>query len=406
MYKITQYENIKNYKINSTYQIDEVLSIIKNGDDNLPLIQLAREYGKGSPQYNLIKENNLPTYRYNFLFRESASNKNISVPTGLIYIDVDSDSVVPENEYVYASWKSLSNTGYGLLAKVDNLTQTNFKYVYEEISELIGIDSDKQASKPTQQTVLSYDSDLYFNTDSTTYHYINKEKVSSPNNFKKGKGSISTYDTFQENSSGYTKIRYNNIDDYFIGSDEVYIVFKDKKVMICNPFVPRKIEKGKRNHYLFIFLSQIVALNLTVPRNYLKLLVECINVNAMKPKLSDGEMNKVMNSVYNKRDNGTLEIYFNQERRILFNPVIKMTQKDKMVIVNRELGQMKSEATKAIIYEVIEDWDFIQSGKITQNKVAELSTYSIATIKRYWHHFKAYIKGLNDDYRRLKLYII
>jgi len=399
MYKITQYENIKSTRVIDILSIEEVLKIMKDGNESLPFIKMAREFGKGSSQYDMIKENNLITFRYNFIFKDSAANKNIIAPTGLIYIDVDSDSVVPESEYVYASWKSLSNMGYGLLVKVDNLSVDNFKYVYKEVSNLIGVESDKNASKPIQQTVLSYDSNLYYNSDSITYSYVEPVKASPAINLKKERGYLSTNDTFIEQIPN-TKVRFNNINDYFKDTDDAYIVFREEKELVCNPFVPRKVELGKRNSILFIYFSQIVALNPSIHKTYLKLLGDSININVMKPKLLDNEINRVIKSVFYMLGNGTLKMICNQERRILFNPSIKMEFKGKMKIVNRELGEMKSEATKAIIYEVIEDWDFVQRGKITQNKVAELSTYSIATIKRYWHHFKAYIKDLNDDYRK------
>ncbi|WP_298265664.1 hypothetical protein [uncultured Lutibacter sp.] len=399
MIKITQYENITNPKIQMTLTIDEVLNIIKNGNEFLPIINAAREYGKGHPLYNSLKSTSIPTFRYNFLFNERASNKTIISSTGLIYLDIDDNMFIPESELIYASWRSLSNTGYGLLVKVDNLTLDNFKYVYNEISDRIGVTPDDNARKATQQTVLSYDSDLYFNSDSTTYHYLNKEKVSSPNNIKKKKEWLSTNGTFIENTSN-SKVRYNNIDDYFIDSDNVYVVFTEDKELICNPYLPLKVNVGRRNSILFIYFCQIVALNPTISKNYMRSLGESINTNIMKPKLSEKEMNAVIDSVFKKLKNDDLSIIYNQERRILFNPSIKLSHKEKMVIVNKELGLMKSEMTKAVIYEIIEGWDFNSSGKITQVKVCELSDFSLPTIKRYWHHFKAYIGDLNNDYKK------
>jgi len=399
MYEITQYENIKNSKVVKTVTVEEILNIIREGDEHLTVINAAREFGKGHKLYDSLKVNSIPTYRYNFLFDETASNMNIIKPTGLIYIDVDSDIVIPENEYVFASWKSLSNIGNGLLVKVDNLSVDNFKYVYKEVSDLIGVESDKNASKPTQQTVLSYDSNLYYNSDSITYSYTEPVKVSSAINLKKERGYLSTNDTFIEQIPN-AKVRFNNINDYFKNTDDVYIVFREEKELICNPFVPRSVELGRRNSILFIYFSQIVALNPSIHKTYLKLLGDSINVNVMKPKLLDNEINRVIKSVFYMLGNGTLKMICNQERRILFNPSIKMEFKGKMKIVNRELGQMRSEVTKALIYEIIEDWDFHSSGKITQQKVCKQSKFSIATIKRYWYHFKAYIDDLNNDYRR------
>lgn len=398
MIKITQYENIENPKIQKTLTVDEVLNIIKNGNEYLPIINTAREYGKGHPLYESLKHYSIPTFRYNFLFNERVANKNIISSTGLIYIDVDDNLFIPDNELIYASWRSLSNTGYGLLVKVDNLTLDNFKYAYNEISDRIGVTPDDNARKATQQTVLSYDSDLYFNSGSTTYHYINKEKVSSPNNIKKEKEWLSTNGTFIENNTN-SKVRYNNIDDYFIDNDEVYIAFTEEKVLICNPYLPLKVKVGRRNSILFIYFCQIVALNPTISKSYMRSLGESININIMKPKLSEKEINGVIDSVFKKLKSGDLKIIYNQERRILFNPSIKISHREKMVIVNKELGQMKSEVTKAVIYDIIEDWDFNSCGKINQQKVSEQSKFSIATIKRYWHYFKAYISDLNNDYR-------
>jgi hypothetical protein len=399
MYKITQYENIKNYKIINTLHFEDVLSIIKDGDDNLPLIKLAREYGKGSTQYDLIKTNNLPTFRCNFLFDESATNKNITASTGLIYIDIDENIVIPkENEYVYACWKSLSNFGYGVIVKVDNLTLENFKHVYYSISKLLGINSDKNACKATQQTVVSFDPNLYYNSDSIIYTYKETEKVSSPHKLKKGKECLTTNDTFNFNSK-FKKVRFNNTDDYFKGTDDMYIVFKDEKKWICNPFIPLKVKRGNRNNTMYIFLSQIVALNMMVSKQYIKILGNSININAMKPSMPESEINSIINSIFKNKEDGGLQMFLNQERRILFNPAIKIPFKEKMIIVNRELGFMARETAKAIMYAIIEDWDFRYEGKITQLKVSQISGFSSSKIKRYWADFKNYVADLNKDFR-------
>lgn len=398
MYEVTKYDSIKNSKISEVLKIEDVINTIKNGDDNLPLIKTAREYGKGSTQYDLIKRNNLPTFRYNFLFKESASNKNIISSTGLIYIDVDENIIMPkDNEYVYAYWKSLSNIGYGLLVKVDNLTTVNFKYVYNEISELLGVESDESARKATQQTVVSYDPDLYYNSASSIYNYKEIKKVSSPNKLKKKKECITTNDTFNQNDT-FKKVRFNNINDYFKNSKEKYIYFKDKKVSICNPFIPKVVKKGSRNSIMFIYLSQIVVLNMSVSKSYIKILANSINLNVMRPKLKENEINNIINSIFKLKKTKELKMMLNQERRILFNPSIKIPFKEKMIIVNGELSFKKREIAKEEIYLVLEDWNFVKNGKITQKKVSSELGFSLSKVKRYWKDFKSYISDLNNDF--------
>ncbi|MEM0519598.1 hypothetical protein [Aequorivita flava] len=76
-----------------------------------------------------------------------------------------------------------------------------------------------------------------------------------------------------------------------------------------------------------------------------------------------------------------------------------MIFKEKMKIVNKELGGIKSIRTTEKIYECIEEWDFKSNGKITQDKIAHLINVHVSTIKRYWSNFKTFVKELNDDYK-------
>ena len=179
MYKVSKFESAKTPEVKQVLSIEEVLQIIKNGDDYLHIINTARLYGKGSALYDNLKTNSLPTFRFNFHFNGSAKNQNIISPTGLIYLDVDGSDYIPQSYYIFASWKSLSNTGYGILVKVDNLTLTNYSDVYNQLSEILGLGSDAGARKATQQTVLSYDENLYHNPNSTIFHFTEIKKVSN-----------------------------------------------------------------------------------------------------------------------------------------------------------------------------------------------------------------------------------
>lgn len=393
MYKVSKFECAKAPQVKQILTLDEVLQIIKNGDEYLQIINTARLYGKGSAIYDNIKTNTLPTFRFNFLFKDSVSNKNIIDSTGLIYLDVDGSHFIPANDYIFASWKSLSNTGFGLLVKVDNLTINNYSDVYDELSSIIGINSDAGARKATQQTVLSYDSDLYHNPDSLVFHFTESKKVSSAPILKKREKCIGTNDTFQGANSD--TIRFNNIDDYFTGEyeNELYRYF-DEKIMICGPFIPRVTKEGKRNSTMFYLLSQYGLLNLNAGKPFLKAIAETIN-KRMFPKLSNSEINSICDSIIRKREERTLTMFYNEERRLIFNPRIKIL--NKMKIVNTILGQMKSKLTEETIYIALENWDFDTYGKITQKKVADLTCKSIATIKRYWNRFKSFIEYLSND---------
>ena len=181
---INNFANCKSPEVLGKITVDEVLHKIKYGDENLLNIKKARDYGKGHPQYDEIKTTVLPTFRFNFLFEVYAKNENAVNSTGLIYIDVDDNIEIPHSDYIYAMWRSLSNTGYGILVKVNNLTLYNFNDVYDSIGILLGVKVCTGARRAIQQNVLSYDPSLYFNTESRVYEYEHSKKA-SPNIIKK-----------------------------------------------------------------------------------------------------------------------------------------------------------------------------------------------------------------------------
>jgi hypothetical protein len=390
-FRVTKYGHAKDIIVQNTVSVDEILKTIKNGNEYLPLIEEARKIGKGNAEYDIIKTEKLPTFRFNFLFKDSVSNKNIIAPTGLIYLDADNIDWIPFNKYVYASWKSLSNSGYSILVKVDGLTQDNFKEVYEELSSIIGIKTDIGARKPVQQTVLSYDSNLYNNPYSLTYIYSKKEKVSSSTTKEKKEVGIGVCDTLHRKKKSGT-IRFNNINDYFPDDIHKYIVFKDKE-MICNPFIPRTIKEGSRNSILFFLLSQYALLNPNQGETFLLSIGRTI-LRKMHPPLREQELKSTVRKILQGREDKTLTLHYNEARRVLFNPKLKLSHKEIMQIVNRELGNIKKELTRAIIYDALESWDSEIDGKLIQVSLAIKTRLSLTTIKRYWKEYKWLIDDL------------
>lgn len=397
--RVTQYKKTKNPIVEKTVLVGKVLNSIKNGDEHISLINKAREIGKGNEGYDFIKTNKLPTFRFNFIFKDKASNRNIVSPTGLIYIDYDYVESIPENEYIYAKWKSLSNLGYGVLVKIDNLTQANFKEAYNTISKLIvpNIEPDKNACKATQQTILSFDSELYLNTNSIIYHYEESKKVSLVNIIEREERGIVTNDTFlKDNNYSFGAINYSNIGDYFTDENSTlpYIPFLEDKAKICQPFIPKNIKEGSRNSTMFSVLSSFAMLNPNCGKGLLKMFSSHLN-GRMSPKLPDKEVNCIIDNVLRRRENGELEVYLNKERRVLFNPFVTISRQEKYQIVGSINGFVRKEKTRQIIYETLENWDFKKEGKIIQKKVAKLANKSLPTVKKYWSEFKNYVEELN-----------
>ena len=180
MIEVTKYKNSRSPDVSETLTIEEVFKIIKIGDSVLTHIKYARSFDKNSEDYDAIKTGIIPTFRFNFIFDKRASNNNITEPTGLIYLDIDNTEDLPSSEFIFAKWKSLSLTGYCILVKVNNLSIDNFNDCYDKLSSLLNINSDIGARKPTQQTIQSYDPNIYVNHNSRVFNCIRIEKVPSP----------------------------------------------------------------------------------------------------------------------------------------------------------------------------------------------------------------------------------
>ena len=398
VYKINHFKNIISPSVLGEITVEEVLHKIKYGDENLLNIKKARDYGKGHPQYDELKKSVLPTFRFNFLYEDYAKDENAVNPTGLIYIDVDNTIEIPHSDYIYAKWRSLSNTGYGILVKVDNLTLDNFKDVYASIGMILGVKVDDGARKAIQQNVLSYDPSLYCNTKSRVYEYEHSKKASL-SSIKKKKECIVVNEASAYQSS--IKEQIDNSFEYFVGenSDKEFLYFEEK-IKICAPFMPwHGIEEGNRNNFLFRLLSQFALLNPTFGRNYLLNKSDYCN-RKINPKLTKTEIKSIVNSVMKKREEGSLEIYPNKERLILFNPNLELTKSEKCQIVGSVLGAKKSKVTQQAIYEILENWDFEEFGQITQKLVISISKFSRSTIQRHWFHFIDYVEDLNKENKR------
>ena len=147
-------------------------------------------------------------------------------------------------------------------------------------------------------------------------------------------------------------------------------------------FIPRTINEGTRNPILFFLLSQYALLNPNQGEAFLLSIGRTI-VSKMYPRLSEQELRITVSKVIKGREDKTITMHYNEERRVLFNPKVRLSHKEIMQIVNRELGDVRKELTRAIIYEALEDWDLQIDGKLTQVNVAKKARLSSATIKRY-----------------------
>ncbi|MGC6438268.1 MAG: BT4734/BF3469 family protein [Flavobacteriaceae bacterium] len=365
----------------------------------LDLIEQARFYhSQNKEEYDKLKEQ-LPCFTLNFSFSDRKLNKNIKAPTGLIYLDVDGSTDIDlTNDYIFASWLSLSNTGIGVLVKVENLTLDNFKYTYLAIAEQLNINADAGAIKATQYNVHSYDKNLYFNEDSFTWicdttndtqtNFTHKTPILNRRKKREDKDVLGV--NYQ--------IRYNNYDEVdFDGAK--YLCFREVKKLMASVFVPKVIKRSKRNSILSAIANQTRALNIDIPYNSLKFFIESVNMYNCVPSLKDDEVNAIVRKAMSKKE---LTLSLNSPRRFLFNPAFNLSHKEKMEIVNPINGEIRSEKTINKIRTFFLNWDVAELGKLTQKALIKVSGLSRGTIEKYYKLFEEERILINQQYKKLK----
>lgn len=392
---ISCYKNIQNPFVAKEIDLYEYIEQIKHPDkDVLDLIHQARKnYIINIKKYNVIKKK-LPCFTLNFNFRDKKTNTNIKSPTGFIYLDLDSQIDIDlSNKLIFVSWKSLSNYGRGVLVRVNGLTIDNFKKTYLSIAKELNIEADKNAAKPTQYCIHSYDKDIYLNNDSIIYYCNSNDTKNTPIkglNFKKKRKDKAEKGVF-------TKLRFNNIREYDF-NDKDYLYFKNEKTSIASVFIPKKIRKGERNNIISAIAHQIKALNPCIKYDDFYTLITSINYRHCKPILDDSEAERIINKTLKIKE---LEPILNTKRRFIFNPERCLTHKEKMTLISPVMGKRRSDKTKTEIKKTLENWDIYKNGKVTQKSLQKTTGKNIKTIEKYYYLFKDLRIQINNNFKLL-----
>ena len=383
------FKNIKSPTVLEEIDVYDFLDRIKNPEQEVQkrIFNARNLHSSNKSEYNLIKEQ-LPCFTLNFDFDNRKSNNNIKAPTGFIYIDLDGTTDIDlSNDYIFATWLSLSGKGRGILVKVDNLKLQNFKETYFDVSNLLNIKPDFRADKATQYCVHSYDNNLFINNDSKTYQSndVIKKSPTTVLNIKKERR-VNT-EMVEKN-----KLRFNNISDYDFKNED-YIVFWEQKEEISEVYVPPFVPEGKRESILSTIAYQFKALNDRITEKELLHFISGINHKRCFPPLEDAEIEKIIKQKMRLSD---IEPIANKERRIIFDPESKLNRLEKITITNQVLGELRCEKSRNTIRHCIENWEFETLGKITQQKLIDVSGLCKNTIEKYYKEFKDLIKGMNQ----------
>lgn len=428
MYNLNTFKNAGSAKVLSTVAINQWFDSIKNNiyqslieearelkqslnDTQQEIVRLKASKIKKSKieilkctackikaQYD-SKKLQLPTIAYNTTFKSYRNTKNVVSTTGLMYLDVDTDGFDIEKidkSKLFCYYKSVGGLGYTILVKVRDLTIDNYSSTFESVIDNLGIRDfyDKAAKGLVQQSILSYDPNIYINYNSYVFQSIDIiEKKTQPlcNNQKKEEHIVSV---------GSKIIRYNNLYDFdFDGWDTISNWNEGFDYVEC--FQPFNKLTDKRKRTLLSYTTNLVWLNPSLDYYHYINLIQSVNEQICVEPLPDNLIVSMVKSVLKQKNEGKLVPRI-KKRRILFAPFCELSREQKLKIVSKKIRDKFKVEGCGRIDDCIEEWNFESMGKITAKSIAQYAKMNIKTVKKYYYKFKSNINSLNADNNQIK----
>lgn len=390
---------IKNRGIKDSMSLECLVDYIRNPDiPHLEKVNLARSCGKGTPQYEFIKKNQIPCAILNFTHSKGyVSGGTVHKPTGYLYIDVDGTLDIDlTNQHIAAYWKSLSGTGYSIVVAVKGLTKKNVKSATREVASILDVPFDPSAVSVDRLTCISYDPNAYFNSDAEVYciQSTSDEKVQTSLKYNTLTMGLRMDCTFRE-------IRVNNLDDILRGLDfngEPMYDFGVAGVWYADVhYSIWGVPEGSRNKVMYSTVCQLRSLNPWCSEERMYQYVSGLNRNAFRPPLSTKELRDIVSNAYK----GKLpKVTLNKWRRFVYNTDYDLTTSQKRSIVISHINKKTYEDNTAKIIDTIQTWNFKANGKITMSGIAGVSGLSLRTIKSRSGEIKEKIKQKNLAYKK------
>ena len=162
--------------------VDEFLDKVKNGEWKTK-VELVRS--EENEERKKLHKKELPAFTIGGTFKQR-SESQLETHSGFIAIDIDDytdRSKINEDEYTYASFASVSNTGFAVICKIDpSKHKESYNFISEYYYQKFGITVDPAPKNVASCRFVSYDPDLFLNTKSKKAK-VKIEKKSIAKNF-------------------------------------------------------------------------------------------------------------------------------------------------------------------------------------------------------------------------------
>ena len=362
------YEGKINNKIPSkTINFKNLISIIKTNPYNKDY-NTIRNHKKGDVEYNQGKKN-LVRCHPNCVLKYNSINgpdfeKNYEIGSGYIYLDIDNieNALKYKKEFIskykdVVSMVCLSSGGNGLsiLVKINHTITSK-----EEYKSIVGylssyyfkdIELDKGAFKLSQMWFISYDPDVFVNTE-VCINVRDGLKCVNQGIIHRGGGNNTLFYALEKeimylsisdiNSNLITRTNYTNKKDIDIET----VPWTDIKI-------PRVIKDGNKRRTYTRLIHSLFYLNPEVEPKYVLGYIYNVNRNCADPKMSYKDLLSLFNMQYGyiKSDHYKYQNY--RYKTLHISPDAKLTSSQKSIIANKVNGCIRKNKTKSVIAAAI-----------------------------------------------------
>lgn len=358
------------YYSGKTITFNQLIDLIRQPN---AVVDLARSFGKGSPEYDQIKKSNLPVIFANgYNSNNTRSTKSYFKSTGYIYLDFDFDSVeeceqyrlqllISNYQFVSACWKSLSGIGLSILVRVnpDKCNKYQFLNYWDKLNEIFNGELDKRTRDYYRLLVIASDKNVYVNPNAVELDTIYQIEYSYGLNYR-------------------TVIPLSE----FESLDKPVVVPDGLDVLQLDFFKYRikKVSIGKRTSTIGAISMQLIVLNPDAPRKQLLNALLSFNRNYCIKPLTDKEVINILNANLNKSLPELIELTnkYRVKKYVFFHPSSKIPKPIKDKIRGEEMSKLKANLVNNTVDLLIQLND-----KITVNQIAEYIGCSLPTVYKY-----------------------
>ena len=362
------YEGKINNKIPSkTINFKNLISIIKTNPYNKDY-KIIRIHKKGDIEYNQGKKELVRCHPNCVLKYNSISGpnfeKNYEMGSGYIYLDIDHlDNPLEFKKEFISKYKDvvsmvcLSSGGSGLsiLVKINHTITSK-----EEYKSIVGylssyyfkdIELDKGAFKLSQMWFISYDPDVFVNSEvcidvSEGLKCVNQgiiQRVVGNNTlFYAPEVEIMYLSISDINSNLITRTQYTNRKDIDIDT----IPWNDIKI-------PRVIKDGNKRRIYTRLIHSLFHLNPEVDPKWVLGYIYNVNRNCADPKMSYRDLLSLFNLQYRYIKSDNYEYQNFRYKSLHINPDLNLTGGQKSLVANKVNGCIRKNKTKSKIAAAI-----------------------------------------------------